>query len=144
MKPTNWIDTILNERVRPKVAALKFVSQTFSKYVMVGILNTAIHWLSFLILFEFLATQSTSNFVAFLIAVTFSFFINSKFTFKSKRSFGRYVSFITFMSMVSFLTGYMADKMALPIILTLVIFSSLSLVCGYYYSKFFVFTEAPT
>ena len=141
---TNWIDVILNENVLPKVTALKFGSKTFRKYVLVGILNTVIHWLSFLILFEFLTAQSTSNFIAFLIAVTFSFFMNSEFTFKSKRSFGRYVSFITCMSIVSFFTGYMADKMALPIILTLVIFSFLSLVCGYYYSKLFVFTEAPS
>ncbi len=48
----------------------------FLKYFSIGIVNTVLHWLMFSICFFIIsANQATSNLVAFLVAVTFSFFM---------------------------------------------------------------------
>lgn len=112
------------------------------KYVSVGIINTALHWIVFSFFFYKLAlSQAISNFIAFCIAVTFSFIINTKWTFNSKATFGKYISFIIFMGSLALLTGYFSDHLNLPAIITLISFSSISLVCGFLYSRYIVFKE---
>ncbi|MDM2930682.1 GtrA family protein [Citrobacter sp. Cm046] len=115
----------------------------FSRYVSVGVLNTAIHWLCFGALFSLVdLSQTVSNLVAFCVAVTFSFFANAKWTFKSKATTGRYVAFIIFMGVMAALTGYIADRLHAPALMTLIAFSAFSLVAGFIYSKFIVFRDA--
>lgn len=115
----------------------------FSRYVSVGVVNTAIHWLCFACLLHFFgASQAVSNVVAFCVAVTFSFFANAKFTFNSQATTGRYIAFVVFMGVMAMLTGFIADQLNAPPILTLVAFSAFSLVAGFIYSKFIVFREA--
>lgn len=114
----------------------------FTRYVSVGAINTLIHWITFATgVYIVGINQMLSNFIAFSIAVTFSFFANARWTFKSQASLARYVMFVFFMSLVALLTGYIADKIYLPPILTMIIFSFLSLVIGFYYSKLVVFRE---
>ncbi|MDY0270907.1 MAG: GtrA family protein [Advenella sp.] len=112
----------------------------FSKYFLIGVLNTLIHWGVFFLVYAVLgANQAVSNFVAFCIAVTFSFFVNAKFTFKSNASLRRYLLFVSFMGALSILVGWGADALgALPII-TLVFFSGVSLFLGFIYSRYIVF-----
>ncbi|EPC4021146.1 GtrA family protein [Enterobacter kobei] len=115
----------------------------FTRYVSVGVINTALHWFCFGVLFHFFgASQALSNVIAFCIAVTFSFFANAKWTFKSKATSGRYIAFITFMGVMAGLTGYVADEIGAPPVVTLVVFSGFSLVAGFIYSKFIVFRDA--
>lgn len=85
--------------------------------------------------------QAISNLVAFCVAVTFSFFVNAKWTFKSKATTGRYVAFVIFMGAMAALTGYIADRLHAPALITLIAFSGLSLVAGFIYSKFIVFRD---
>ncbi|WP_189622985.1 GtrA family protein [Pseudocitrobacter faecalis] len=114
----------------------------FSRYLSIGVVNTAIHWLSFAALFHFLGTsQAVSNVVAFCVAVTFSFFANAKFTFNSQATTSRYIAFVMFMSAMAMITGFIADRLNAPPILTLVAFSAFSLVAGFVYSKFIVFRD---
>nr|WP_282559844.1 MULTISPECIES: GtrA family protein [Providencia] len=116
----------------------------FTKYFSVGILNTLIHWSIFGLLTVFLSTsQAIANLIGFIAAVSFSFFANAKFTFKAKATATRYISFTLFMGLLSYLTGYAADQLRLPPIATLIIFSSISLVLGFLYSKIFVFRDTP-
>lgn len=82
-----------------------------------------------------------SNLVAFCLAVTFSFFVNAKWTFKSKATKGRYVAFVVFMGGMAALTGYVADLLHAPATVTLIVFSGFSLVAGFIYSKFIVFRD---
>lgn len=115
----------------------------FSRYVSVGVINTALHWLCFGVLLHFFgASQAVSNVVAFCIAVTFSFFVNAKWTFKTKATSGRYVSFVLFMGVMAALTGFIADEIGAPPMLTLIAFSAFSLVAGFIYSNFIVFRDA--
>ncbi|MCT6665790.1 GtrA family protein [Enterobacter mori] len=115
----------------------------FSRYVSVGVINTALHWLSFAVLLHFFgANQAVANVIAFCIAVTFSFFANAKWTFKAQATPGRYIAFVAFMGIMAALTGYIADVVGAPPVVTLIAFSGFSLVAGFLYSKFFVFRDA--
>ncbi|HEB0856168.1 GtrA family protein [Escherichia coli] len=115
----------------------------FSRYVSVGVLNTAIHWLCFGALFSLIGfSQAISNVIAFCVAVTFSFFVNAKWTFNSKATTGRYMAFVIFMGLMAALTGYIADRLHTPALVTLIAFSAFSLVAGFIYSKLIVFRDA--
>ncbi|EAB6386162.1 GtrA family protein [Salmonella enterica] len=115
----------------------------FSRYVSVGVLNTAIHWLCFGAFFSLIGfRQAISNVIAFCVAVTFSFFVNAKWTFNSKATTGRYMAFVIFMGLMAALTGYIADRLHTPALVTLIAFSAFSLVAGFIYSKLIVFRDA--
>lgn len=112
----------------------------FSKYLSVGVINTAIHWAVFLILFHFFeASQSIANLTAFCFAVTFSFFVNAKWTFQSDATLMKYILYVCFMGVLAWGVGWIADFSAFPPVATLILFSFISLICGFFYSKFFVF-----
>ena len=114
----------------------------FSKYLTVGVLNTAIHWLVFATgVYLFSVNQATANLLAFATAVTFSFFANAAFTFKSRPNVKGYFLFVTFMGLMSVLVGKLSDYYQIAPIITLVEFSLISLVCGFFYSKHIVFRE---
>ncbi|EPD6707679.1 GtrA family protein [Cronobacter sakazakii] len=115
----------------------------FTKYASVGVLNTLIHWVVFATCFYALGTsQALANFSGFVVAVSFSFFANARFTFNSSTTTARYMLYLGFMGSLSAAVGWAADKCSLPPVVTLVVFSAISLVCGFIYSKYIVFREA--
>ncbi|WP_371917658.1 MULTISPECIES: GtrA family protein [unclassified Pseudomonas] len=112
----------------------------FPRFVSVGLLNTLIHWSTFFVLHTVMGfRQAPSNFVSFCLAVSFSFYANARYTFKQRTSVLRYVLFVGFMGVLSYGVGYGADQLLLPGLVTLVVFSGISLVCGFFYSKYFIF-----
>lgn len=114
----------------------------FSRYVVVGVANTAIHWAIFFVFFQFLGQdQSVSNLIAFIAAVTFSFFVNARFTFRSAISSTRYLLYVGFLGLMSFLFGRLSDIFNLPALVTLVSFSAFSLFFGFLFSKYVVFRK---
>lgn len=115
--------------------------EIFRKYFNVGIINTLIHWIIFYISYTLTNIQSISNFIGFFIAVSFSYVFNSLYTFKQKTSPQKYIIFLFFMSVLSFSLGYISDITKIQPIFTLIIFSSLSLVIGFIFSKYIVFKE---
>ncbi|EFA8010576.1 GtrA family protein [Escherichia coli] len=118
------------------------VPRIFAKYMLIGIINTAIHWLVFALSMSFLHTdQATANLLGFCVAVTFSFFMNARFTFKSATTRYKYFIFVLFMGALAFIAGTVSDQLKLPAIITLVFFSGTSLVLGFLFSKFVVFKD---
>lgn len=114
----------------------------FTKYVSIGVINTLIHWVVFgAIYYGLHANQALSNFSAFCVAVTFSFFANARFTFQAQATTIRYMMYVFFMGALSCIVGWGADKSGLPPLFTLISFSAISLICGFFYSKFIVFKE---
>ena len=114
----------------------------FSKYLTVGVLNTAIHWLVFAVcVYMFSVNQAAANFLAFASAVTVSFFAHAAFTFKSKPKVKGDFLFVTFMGIMSVMVGKVSDYYQIEPIFTLVEFSLISLICGFFYSKHIVFRE---
>lgn len=115
----------------------------FLRYTSIGVLNTLVHWVVFVVIFYLVAkNQLIANAVAFCVAVTFSFIANAHFTFNAKPTTRRYLLYVVFMGSLSALTGYLADKLAVSPIITLISFSLISLGCGFIYSHFIVFKEA--
>lgn len=118
------------------------MSKLFLKYLSVGVVNTLLHWVVFAwLVYKEDYSQATSNLYAFSVAVTFSFFANSYMTFQKKPTTVRYVTFVAFMGALSYVSGFMADRINLPPILTLVTFSAASLILGFFYSKLIVFKD---
>lgn len=114
----------------------------FSRYVSISLLNTVVHWsVFFFLLYGATLNQAWSNFIAYMFALTFSFYANARFTFKAKISKRRYVSFVSFMAVLSVVMGNIADEMALAPLVTMVVFSFISLVIGFSYSHLFVYRE---
>ncbi|EMK8044797.1 bactoprenol glucosyl transferase [Escherichia coli] len=115
----------------------------FAKYTSIGMLNTLIHWVVFgVCIYAAHTNQALANFAGFVVAVSFSFFANAKFTFKASTTTMRYMLYVGFMGTLSATVGWAADKCSLPPIITLITFSAISLVCGFVYSKFIVFRDA--
>ncbi|SQL30114.1 prophage-encoded bactoprenol-linked glucose translocase [Escherichia coli] len=112
----------------------------FAKYTSIGVINTLIHWVVFAVcIYAFHTSQSLGNFAGFVVAVSFSFFANARFTFKSSTTTMRYMLYVGFMGSLSAIIGWCADKSGMSPIITLILFSAISLVCGFIYSKFIVF-----
>jgi putative flippase GtrA len=115
------------------------------RFVSVGLLNTLIHWTTFFVLHAVMGIrQAPSNLTAFCLAVSFSFYANARYTFKRKATASRYLLFVGFMGVMSLGVGYAGDQLRLPGLITLVVFSAISLVCGFLYSKCFIFRERET
>jgi len=111
----------------------------FSRYGLVGIFNTAVHWASFALLLNLEWRQAAANLLAFIIAVTLSFLINSRFTFQASAQMQGYVLFVIGMGLISLSVGALGDHYQWPGLLTLVIFSAISLLLGFAWSRWVVF-----
>lgn len=118
----------------------RWLTHTFSRYASIGIVNTAIHWLTFIALYTGMGlSQAQANLGAFVLAVSFSFLANAKYTFYAKASLKRYLAFIFFMGILSYLTGWCVAAAEWHPLITLVGFSAISLVAGYLFSRFVIF-----
>lgn len=112
----------------------------FIKYILIGFFNTLLHSCVFFTLYLYYNfSQSISNFIAFLIAVTFSYFINLKYNFKSKYNTKKYMFFVIFMGLISFGIGFISDQTQMNPFTTVIIFTLISLTLGFFLSKYFIF-----
>lgn len=107
-----------------------------------GVLNTSVHWLIFLALINISSVgQAIANLLAFICAVTISFFANAKITFRRQTSLRRYLTYVLFLGALAWAIGKGAERTGLPAIITLIGFSVISLVTGFLYSRFIVFNK---
>ena len=117
----------------------------FSSYTVIGVANTLIHWQVFFLLSVALDWhQARSNLVAFCIAASFSFYMNALYTFDHKLSVGGYLLFMVAMGALSYGVGHVGDLWRLHGLLTVAMFSAVSLVLGFFISKYVVFRERAT
>jgi putative flippase GtrA len=113
-----------------------------SSYTVIGVANTLIHWQIFFLLSVAAGwRQAVSNLAAFCVAASFSFYMNALYTFDSKLSVGGYLLFMAAMGALSYGVGYLGDVWRLHGLLTVALFSALSLVLGFLFSKYVVFRE---
>lgn len=110
-------------------------------YSVIGVFNTLLHWLVFMMVYWVGFTQGVANLLGFLSAVTFSFFANAKWTFRSKPSISRYLIMTLFMMGVSYSFGYFADYFTISPLVTLLSFSTFSLLLGFLFAKWIVFKD---
>ena len=122
---------------------ISIMLKLFARYTSIGVINTLIHWVVFAIcIYAFHTGQALGNFAGFVVAVSFSFFANARFTFKASTTTLRYMLYVGFMGTLSAAVGWCADKSGMAPVITLIVFSAISLVCGFIYSKFIVFRDA--
>lgn len=116
----------------------------FSRYLLVGICNTVIHWTVFLVLcLGWLAPQSLSNVAGFLVAASFSFYANALYTFSARLSWSGYLLFMSFMGALSFIVGHISDGQNAPLLATLIVSSALGLSLGYCCFRYLIFRRHP-
>ncbi len=112
----------------------------FIKYCLIGVGNTAVHWIvSFLLVF--LLGQGFANLIGFLAASLLSFVLNGKLNFKTNLTYYKYFLFLGFMSLLAYTVGAIGQHLHLPFILALITFTCASLVFGFLYSKYVVFRK---
>ena len=122
---------------------MKALWKGFCSYTVIGVANTFIHWQIFYVLTTAAdLSQAASNFAAFCVAASFSFYVNALYTFDATVSILRYLLFIGFMGLLSFGVGLFADRWRIHGLVTVASFSLLSLFCGFFFSKFVVFRES--
>ncbi|MGE8150769.1 GtrA family protein [Pseudomonas vancouverensis] len=121
---------------------MRKVWKGFSSYTVIGVANTLIHWQVFFLLSVAAGLrQAFSNLLAFCVAASFSFYMNALFTFTGKASVGGYLLFLLGMGTLSLVVGHVGDVWRLHGLLTVALFSALSLVIGFLYSRYVVFRE---
>jgi len=119
---------------------MKAIWRVFLTYSLVGLANTLVHWQIFFVLRVAIGfDQSISNLAAFCVAASFSHYLNALYTFEAGMSATGYVFFLCAMGTLSFAVGYLGDRWQLHGLLTVVVFSLLSLVFGFLLSRFVVF-----
>ncbi|KAB8313811.1 GtrA family protein [Erwinia endophytica] len=111
----------------------------FVRYSSIGVINTLVHWLVFVVFYLQGASQLIANLAAFCVAVTFSFFFNARWTFNTEPTTIRYVLYVFFMGSVAAGVGRLADHAHFAPLITLITFSLTSLISGFFYSNFIVF-----
>ncbi|MBE4964340.1 GtrA family protein [Enterobacter cloacae complex sp. P24RS] len=114
----------------------------FMRYISVGVANTIIHVLVFLLTcFLFSFPQSLANVTAFFFAASFSFVVNAVWTFKKKRALHKYLLFMAVMSCLAWSTGKVSEIVDLPAVFTLCLFSFISMVLGFVFSRCVIFKD---
>ncbi|WP_445181078.1 GtrA family protein [Pseudomonas sp. McL0111] len=109
---------------------------------VIGIADGLIHWQIFFVLCSAVGLkQAASNFAAFCVAATFSFYVNALYTFEARTSVSAYLLFICLMGGLSFGVGSFADAHNLPGLVTVAVFSALNLSLGYGFFRFVLFRE---
>lgn len=121
---------------------MKALWKAFSTYAIVGVANTLIHWQIFYVLTTAAEiSQAASNFSAFCVAATFSFYVHALYTFEAGASVLRYLMYVFFMGVMSFVVGHYADVWKIHGLMTVASFSLLSLICGLFFSRFVLYGE---
>ena len=113
----------------------------FFCYGLVGLVNTAVHAAVFFSLVALGAAQSVGNLVAFLVAVTVSFFANARFTFKQRPTVAKFFKMTAVMALLSFASGAAGDVLAVHPVVTFIVYCAVSYVAGFLLSRFFVFAS---
>jgi len=121
---------------------MRLLWKGLSSYTVIGVANTLIHWQIFFLLSVAAGlSQAVSNLAAFCVAASFSFYMNAQFTFAANATVAGYLLFLLGMGALSLGIGHLGDIWRLHGLLTVVLFSALSLVFGFLYSKYVVFRE---
>lgn len=110
-------------------------------YGLIGLANTAIHFCVLWSIYHCGSSQAVGNLCGFLVAVLFSFIMNSKFTFRKKPTLKRFLKMVIIMSGLSYCSGLTGDVFSIHPIITFVGYSAISYLVGFILTKKFVFSE---
>ena len=130
-----------------KSGVFSWIAETISKhwgfilYGLIGVLNTGVHFIVFMGVYQIIDSQTISNFIAFCAAVVFSFFMNAKFTFQKRPTAKMFVKMFFVMSLLSLGAGYVGDLFTVHPLITFVGYCAFSYLVGFVLSKTFVYKD---
>jgi putative flippase GtrA len=112
------------------------------RYGLVGVLNTGIHAVVLFVLSSVLGISlGVSNLSAFLCAATFSYFVNSYFTFSKKPNSRGYALFLSLNGLLAYAIGFSGEIVFASALQVFLIFSGISFLLGFYMSKKWIFAK---
>lgn len=74
------------------ILLMKFINKPFFRFVISGILNTAVTYALYLVLLLFIEYK-TSYTISYIIGIFFSYYLSTKFVFKESVSFIKFLKF---------------------------------------------------
>lgn len=111
------------------------------RFAVVGVVNSAVHVVVLVIFFWSGFSQAVANFLAFFVAATFSYLANGFLTFQIRPNILRYMVFLVVNGSVAYGFGFLADLFGWPVLFTMISFSIVSYVVGYFGGKRWVFVS---
>lgn len=117
------------------------IIREFITYGLIGILNTLIHFICFLLLLEIIKYQTIANFFGFMAGLIFSFFMNAKFTFKQDVSLIKFVKMTLVSGGISIFFGFIGDYLSLSPYLTFSVYVLVNPIIGFLLTRFYVFNK---
>lgn len=110
--------------------------EMFFRYGFVGCFNTAIHWALFFIVLKLMQVeQSFANVIGFFAAVSFSYCMNSFFTFRANLHLRKYLFYVFFMAIIYFSIGDIAGHLNVNPFVTLMVSSGINFFFGFFLLK---------
>ncbi|MCU4359311.1 GtrA family protein [Acinetobacter ursingii] len=114
----------------------------FFKYNFIGIFNSSIHWLSYLVCTYYLAFSSmTSNLISFFLAASTSYILNSKFNYHTQMTKSRYFKFLLIMGTLSYTIALTFYLLEINNIIMLISYTLISILFGFFLTKNWVFEK---
>lgn len=113
----------------------------FTVYCLIGLLNTAIHFFSFLFFLNFINYQTVSNFLGFCLGLCFSFFMNAHFTFKQKVDFKKFIRMALTSGALAIIFGFIGDSFQFRATITFSLYILINPLIGFLLTKYYVFSS---
>lgn len=108
-------------------------------YGLIGLVNTAAHFVVFWGVVNIGASQAISNAVGFSAAVIISFILNARFTFRRIPTLKCFLRMYGSMLFVSWSFGWIGDTFDLLPVITFLIYCIINPIVGFLVTKYFVF-----
>lgn len=108
-------------------------------YGLIGLINTAVHFVVFWGIVNIGASQAISNALGFTTAVIISFILNAHFTFRQIPTLRRFLRMYGSMLFVSWSFGWIGDTFELLPAITFLIYCIINPIVGFLVTKYFVF-----
>lgn len=120
---------------------LQISTRQFITYCLIGLLNTAIHFFSFLFFIKIFNYQTVSNLLGFCFGLCFSFFMNAYFTFKKKPDIKKFIKMTMTSGGLAVSFGFLGDSLQLNPFFTFALYIIVNPVIGFMLTKYFVFSS---
>ncbi|MBP1934775.1 putative flippase GtrA [Ammoniphilus resinae] len=82
----------MKQEIDQGTSLMKYISNEFFRFVLVGILNTAATYIIYL-LFLYLFNHNISYTIAYILGILIGYFLNSKITFRVELTLKKFIQF---------------------------------------------------
>lgn len=117
-------------------------ARQFITYCLIGLLNTAIHFLAFILFLKIVPYQTISNLLGFCLGLCFSFFMNSYFTFKEKPNVKKFIKMVLTSGGLAFFFGFLGDSFQFSPFVTFGLYIIINPIIGFLLTKYYVFSSS--